>query len=120
MANGVMVSTDAGTLTIEGASAGNEADSLTMADNSSIFSTSGAITLRANSMTLDNVSTGGNVLLDSDAAAGVISTQVAGNSRQDHGQQPDDPAGQHERCNRCDQRNQPERGWRQHGNGDGR
>ena len=77
-ANGVIVSTDAGLLTIEGSAAGNEAASLTMADNSSILSTTGTITLRANAMTLDNVGTGGNVLLDSDTGVGAVITQLAG------------------------------------------
>ncbi|MDP2834180.1 MAG: filamentous hemagglutinin N-terminal domain-containing protein [Pseudomonadota bacterium] len=80
-ANGVIVSTDTGALTIEGAVAGDEAVSLTMADNSSILSNTGTITLRANTMTLDNVGSSGDVLLDSDAAAGAITTLVVGAGR---------------------------------------
>ncbi|OGR03419.1 MAG: hypothetical protein A2520_09260 [Deltaproteobacteria bacterium RIFOXYD12_FULL_53_23] len=77
-ANGFTVSTETGTLTIEGATSGAEATSLTMADNSSISSTAGMITLRANAMTLDNVGTGVNMLFDSDAAAGTVITQLTG------------------------------------------
>ena len=77
-ANGVVVSTDTGTLTIAGVTAADEAVSLTMADDSSITSSTGDITLRANTMTLDNVTTGGDVLLDSNAAAGAVITQLAG------------------------------------------
>jgi hypothetical protein len=78
-ANGVTISTDSGALTIEGGVPGAEALSFVMADDSTVASNLGGnITIRSNTITLDNVTTTGDVLLDSDSGAGAVTTQVAG------------------------------------------
>jgi len=77
-ANGTTVSTDTGALLIAGGTTATEALSFTMADDSTLSSTTGTITVRANAITLDNVTTNGNVVLDADAATGNVITQTTG------------------------------------------
>ena len=70
---GAIISTDAGALTISG-DAGGSAASFTMSDDSTVGSTSGLITIIADAMTLDNVTTAGDVVLDADNADGNLIT----------------------------------------------
>ncbi len=77
--DGVTVGTADGDIIIRGNGAGNEALSYVMADNSTLLSTNGGnLTVRANIITLDNVTTTGNVILDANGAPGDITTQAAG------------------------------------------
>ena len=75
---GTVISTNSGAITIRKSSADDESTSFIMSDDSSILLNSGAVTIRANTITLDNVTTGSSVVLDADAAAGSITTQTTG------------------------------------------
>ncbi|MCK9364230.1 MAG: hypothetical protein M0P74_11630 [Syntrophales bacterium] len=77
-AAGVTVSTEQGSLIFSGSAEGAEAAGFVMRDDSTVSSTSaGTITIRANRIAIDNVTTSGNVVLDANGAAGDIRTITA-------------------------------------------
>ncbi len=70
---GTSITTDRGDLTISGASGGS-AGAFTMTDDSEVGATMGTITIIADGMTLDRVTTGGDVTLDADGGPGNVTT----------------------------------------------